>query len=189
MNYNHPPKHKWLPPVVAVIVLFLIVGGIVFLVCNKHKPQERVASVAQKALMASVDRPESVKILAVSKVDSVFNRDYISMDEKVAISMAMMKVNEKVMKETDGFDNFDLADPSLAALMERQMSAMNILRSLTSQSVITAHGKPVRRFTGWKVKIEYEAQSENGKSYRSEYWFILDKDAQCVVKSFEVPLV
>ena len=42
---------------------------------------------------------------------------------------------------------------------------------------------------GWKVKIEYEAQSESGKPYRSEYWFILDKDATCVVNSFEIPLL
>ena len=30
---------------------------------------------------------------------------------------------------------------------------------------------------------------ESGKPYRSEYWFILDKDATCVVNSFEIPLL
>ena len=44
-------------------------------------------------------------------------------------------------------------------------------------------------FNGWKVKIEFEAKDSGGKPYRSEYWFILDKEALCVVKSFEVPLM
>lgn len=43
-------------------------------------------------------------------------------------------------------------------------------------------------FNGWKVKIEFEAKATEGTPYRSEYWFILDKEANCVVKSFEIPL-
>ena len=44
-------------------------------------------------------------------------------------------------------------------------------------------------FSGWKVKIEYEATDSDGQPYRSEYWFIMDKDAQCVIRSFEIPLL
>ena len=46
-----------------------------------------------------------------------------------------------------------------------------------------------RPFNGWKVKIEYEAKTADGSPYRSEYWFILDKEATCVVNSFEIPLL
>ena len=40
-----------------------------------------------------------------------------------------------------------------------------------------------------QVKIEYEATDSDGQPYRSEYWFIMDKDAQCVIRSFEIPLL
>ena len=39
------------------------------------------------------------------------------------------------------------------------------------------------------VKIEYEATDSDGQPYRSEYWFIMDKEAQCVIRSFEIPLL
>lgn len=141
--------------------------------------------MAEKALLASVDRPETVKIHAVSMPDSVFGRDYITQEEKMAISVAMMKVSEKVMKETDGFEKVDFGDKAMADLMERQMSVMSVIRNFASYETHNSK-KP---FSGWKVKIEYEAESTDGAPYRSEYWFILDKEAVCVVKSFEIPLM
>ena len=73
----------------------------------------------------------------------------------------------------------------LGGLMERQMEAMSVLRSMTPQ----ANDNVTKSFTGWKVKIEYEGKDSGGKPYHSEYWFILDKEAQCVIKSFEIPLM
>ncbi len=32
-------------------------------------------------------------------------------------------------------------------------------------------------------------KTSQGKPYHSEYWFILDKEAEFVVKSFEIPLL
>ena len=147
----------------------------------------RAEEVAVKALSASVERPESIEIHAISRTDSVFGKEYVTMEEKLAISQTMMKVNEKVMKETDGFENLDWENREIAASMERQMSAMAVLRSI--MSCATPHWEKRPPFTGWKVKIDYGAKTEDGKSYRSEYWFILDKNARCVVKSFEIPLL
>ena len=62
---------------------------------------------------------------------------------------------------------------------------MSVLRSMTPQGFDNV----TKSFTGWKVKIEYENVDSNGKPYRSEYWFILDKEAQFVIKSFEIPLM
>ncbi len=53
-------------------------------------------------------------------------------------------------------------------------------------SVLSKEKKP---FNGWKVKIDFEAKTLKGKPYHSEYWFILDKEAEIVVKSFEIPLL
>ena len=156
-------------------------GGIGYAFHYFGQPSKRAQSVAEKALMASVDNP---CLLYTS--DSVFGRNYINNDEKMAIAMSMMKVNEQVMSRTDGLQNLDFEDNAVSELVGRQMSAMSALRSMVGFETPDAPRKP---FSGWKVKIEYEALSESGSPYRSEYWFILDRDAQCVVNSFEIPLL
>lgn len=164
----------------------LVWGLVAMAVCWREKPQKRAVRVAQTALYASVDNPESVKVAAVSEADSVFGRCYIDDEEKMAIAVSMMKVNEKVMSQTDDLGSMDFGNPALRELLERQMSSMSAMRSLMS---LEGHDAPRKPFSGWKVKIEYEAVAESGNPYRSEYWFILDKDAQCVVNSFEIPLL
>lgn len=164
----------------------LVWGLIAMALCWREKPQKKAVRVAQTALYASVDNPESVKVVAVSEPDSVFGRCYIDDDEKMAIAVSMMKVNEKVMSQTDGLRDLDFEDSSVTDLVSRQMSAMGALRSLAG---FVDPDEPRKPFSGWKVKIEYEAVSEGGSPYRSEYWFILDRDAQCVVNSFEIPLL
>ena len=166
----------------AVLVWGLIALGLWW--CNS--PGRLAPEVAKTALYASVDNPESVNVIAVSRPDSVFGHNYIDNDEKMAIANAMMKVNEKVMKRTDGLRNLDFEDHAMTELLNRQTSAMSALRSLVGYDSPDAPQKP---FSGWKVKIEYEAVSESGSPYRSEYWFILDRDAHCVVNSFEIPVI
>ncbi len=165
----------------------IIWGSIFFAIGCSNNPRERAKSVAEKSLLACVDCPETVKIKAVSKPDSVFGRDYVTQDEQMNIAIAMLKINQKVMAETDNMENIDFENKEMTELMERQMSAVSILRSLVRFD--DPANKEKKPFNGWKVKIEYEAQSESGKPYRSEYWFILDKDATCVVNSFEIPLL
>ena len=167
-----------------LLASLVLAGGITaFLLKDSSNPKDLAREVAEKALLASVDRPETVKIHAVSMPDSVFGRDYITQEEKMAISVAMMKVSEKVMKETDGFEKMDFGDKAMADLMERQM--MSVIRNFASYETYNSK----KQFSGWKVKIEYEAESTDGSPYRSEYWFILDKEAVCIVKSFEIPLM
>lgn len=166
----------------AVVVWGLI--AYVFFACNS--PAKKAPEVAKTALYASVDCPEAVRIVAVSKPDSVFGRDYISDDEKMAIAMSMMKINEKVMSQTGDLSEIDLENSGLTSLVERQMSAMSAIRSFVW---LGSDADKPRPFNGWKVKIEYEAKTANGSPYRSEYWFILDKEARCVVNSFEIPIL
>lgn len=174
---------------IAILLIggLLVWGGIFFLACQREDPRARAREVAEKSLYACVDCPESVSIKAVSKVDSVFGRDYVTQEESMNIAMAMFKINEKIMTDTDNMENFNFEDPSLSALMERQMSALSALRSIVSFR--NPDDKERKPFNGWKVKIEYEARNEDGNPYCSEYWFILDKEATCVVNSFEIPLL
>lgn len=170
----------------AVAVLLGMVTG-----CSGNS-ENKAQDIARKALMASVDSPESVKIVGISKPDSVFGREYVTMKEKIALSVAMMKISRRFMEDTD-FVNPDSDSHRMSGQMKRQMDAMTALRSL----MVTEELKPAgdeasqerKPFSGWKVKIEYEATDSDGQSYRSEYWFIMDKEAQCVVRSFEIPLL
>lgn len=108
----------------------IIWGSIFFAIGCSNNPKERAKSVAEKSLLASVDCPETVRIKAVSKPDSVFGRDYVTQDEQMNIAMTMLKINQKVMAETDNMANIDLENREMTELMERQMSALSVLRSL-----------------------------------------------------------
>ena len=163
--------------ILVSIVLFWI--GVFCFVCCADNLDDRAANMAEKALRASVHNPESIRILGVSKPDSVFGHTYITQEEKMALSLAMVEINRKVMDATDGLENFNPDDKETAALMERQMSAMSSLRRLMDFS------SPL---DGRKVKVDFEGVDADDQGYHSEYWFILDKEAQCVVKSFEIPL-
>ena len=70
---------------------------------------------------------------------------------------------------------------------------MTTLRALIAygemEEAKTGKEKVAKPFNGWKVKIDFEAKTLKGKPYHSEYWFILDKEAEIVVKSFEIPLL
>lgn len=172
---------------ILLISCIALWGGIFFFACRSNNPKERARLVAEKSLMACVDCPETVEIKAFSDADSVFGREYITLDERVSIATAMMKISSRVMEQTDNMENVDFQDAELAGLMERQMSAMSALRSLTG--MFPEESDKPKPFTGWKVKVEYEAKTVDGKPYHSEYWFIIDKNADCVIKSFEIPLL
>lgn len=161
-------------------------GTIFFVGCSSNNLKKRAKAIAEKALLASVDCPESVTIKAISDPDSVFGRQYVTDDERMAIAMAMVNINQKVMADTDGLSNFDFNNAETTELMERQMSALSVLRSLIDFREPSKGKDP---FSGWKVKIEYESVSTNGKPCHGEYWFILNKDADCVINSFEIPLL
>lgn len=180
--------------VIILITAVLFWGGmLVACVSCSEKPNNLAVKVTEKALMATVDHPESVKILGISKADSVFGKNYVTMEEKMALSVMMMKINEQVMKATNDFEDFNPDNREMNELVERQMDAMTSLRSLVAYGDIQAevHGqkRPKAPFSGWKVKVEYEVPNAQGKLCRSECWFILDKEAQIVVKSFEIPLL
>lgn len=97
----------------------------------------KAQDMAKKALMASVDNPGSVKIVGISKPDSVFGREYVTMKEKMALSVAMMKISRRFMEDTD-FDNPNIECHGMSGQMKRQMDAMTALRSL----MVTENLKP-----------------------------------------------
>lgn len=174
-----------------LVTAILFWGGLFYFASCASSPEKRAVEMAEKALKATVDNPESIKILGVSKADSVFGKEYVSPHEKVSLSMHLMQYGQKLMEETDFFENLDKDDIGISEQMKRQLDAMTTLRALIASGDMNPtakEGKSEKPFNGWKVKIDFEAKTLQGEPYHSEYWFILDKEAQCVVKSFEIPL-
>ena len=174
--------------VVKYTFAMLLISGMAGLTGCADRTEGRAMKLAEKALTATIAHPQSVEIIGISKPDSVFGQEYITKDEQMVLSMAMMKINEKVMKETNGMENFDPDNKEMASLMERQMEAMSSLRQMMNYSTRLSGKKP-QDFTGWKVKVEYKSKDVEGRPYHAEHWFIMDKEAECVVKSFEIPLL
>lgn len=173
-----------------VTAIFFWSGLFYFASCTSS-PEKRAVEMAEKALKATIDNPGSIKILGVSKADSVFGKEYVSPHEKVSLSMHLMQYGQKLMEETDFLENLDKDDIGISEQMKRQLDAMTTLRALIASGDMNPtakEGKSEKPFNGWKVKIDFEAKTLQGEPYHSEYWFILDKEAQCVVKSFEIPL-
>lgn len=171
-----------------LIATVLFWGGVAGFVYYTNQPQKRAVDVAKTALMAIVDNPESVQIKGISKVDSVFGREYVNRNEQMTLSVTLMKLGQEMMKG-DCLESIG-TDPEhweLPKQVKQRMEAMTALRELVCIGMLESN-KP-KPFNGWKVKIEYEAKTADGNPYRSEYWCILDKKANCVVKSFEIPLL
>ena len=61
-------------------------GLFYFASCSDH-PEKRAVEIAERALKATVDNPESIQIKGISKADSVFGKEYVNPHEKAALSM------------------------------------------------------------------------------------------------------
>lgn len=168
-------------------------SGLFYFASCSGRPEKRAVEIAERALKATVDNPESIHIKGISKADSVFGKEYVNQHEKAALSMHLMQYGHKLMEETDYFQNIDKDDTAMSDQVTRQLDAMTTLRALIAYGELEGanpqKAKEKKPFNGWKVKIDFEAKTLKGKPYHSEYWFILDKEAEFVVKSFEIPLL
>ena len=68
------------------------------------------------------------------------------------------------------------------------LSAVSALRAVSPFST-DGHSDEKKEFSGWKVKVEYTAQSSQGVPYHWEFWCIIDKEAEVVINSFEIPIL
>ena len=63
--------------IVILVSAVLFWGGVAVFIACSNNPKDKAVAVAEKALMASVDNPQSVKIIGISKADSVFGKEYV----------------------------------------------------------------------------------------------------------------
>lgn len=179
--------------IIMLVTAVSFLGGLFYFASCSGRPEKRAVEIAERFLKATVDNPESIQIKGISKADSVFGKEYVNQHEKAALSMHLMQYGHKLMEETDYFQNLDKDDTAMSDQVTRQLDAMTTLRALIAYGELEGanpqKAKEKKPFNGWKVKIDFEAKTLKGKPYHSEYWFILDKEAEIVVKSFEIPLL
>lgn len=142
---------------------------------------EEMKQLAQMSLKQSLGSSE-LKVLGISEPDSTFGTNYMRPEEKKGIVAKMNRVTDVIMKRTNNMTEFNPDDAYTIALAERQMRANNDLRGMLYDSEIKGE------WSGWKVKIDFEAKDGHGLDYRAERWFFLDKEGSVIFKTMEFPL-
>lgn len=155
--------------------------GITLLMAACTDRKQELQQLAEENLRLSVEYPKQLDIVAVSEPDSAFGFSYFSQKEKACIVRIMKSVTDSIMKRTDNMRSLDINDFYVMDLAERQMRANSDIRQMLGQTT----GK--REWTGWKVKIDYQAVTHHGMKYNAERFFI-SKDGKSVVRTFELPL-
>ena len=144
--------------------------------------KERIISLAESDVMEHTDCQGKPEILGISEPDSAFGTGYLSQKEKESMMSVMQKVTETIMKRTKGMTEFNPDDKYVIDLAERQMKAMSELRSTIYDS------DKKGEWSGWKVRVDYQAKGKNDVEYKAERWLFIDKDGKEVVRSFDIPL-
>lgn len=159
-----------------------LILGIAVLMASCTDRKKELQQLAEENLRQSVEYLKQVDIVAVSEPDSAFGFSYFTQKEKAGIIRIMKSVTDNIMRRTDNMQSLDINDFYVMDLAERQMRANSDIRQMLS----LATNK--KEWTGWKVKIDYQAVTHHGMKYKAERWFFISKDGKAVVKTFELPL-
>lgn len=150
-----------------------------FTSCNR---KARMAGLAEENICMSVESPDGFSITAISEPDSAFGVNYLTQHEVNSVTALMQSVTAVIMERTNNMTAFNPDDHYVMSLAERQMKAMADLRTMVYKT------NEKGEWSGWKVRVDYEAKDKYGETYRAERWLFFDKDGNTIHKSFELPL-
>lgn len=105
--------------IIMLVTAVCFWGGLFYFASCSDRPEKRAVEIAERALKATVDNPESIQIKGISKADSVFGKEYVNPHEKAALSMHLMQYGHKLMEETDYFQNLDKDDAAMSDQVTR----------------------------------------------------------------------
>lgn len=77
---------------IILVSIVLFWGGVFCFVCCADNLENRATDMAEKALKASVHNPESIRILGVSKPDSVFGHALVPYLSAYEVEYAILRV-------------------------------------------------------------------------------------------------
>lgn len=159
--------------------VLLLLSAILLSACDR---KGQMVKLAEMSLRQGVDYPGHLKILAVSEPDSAFGTHYFSREEMNGMMAVMREVLSDIMARTENMTKFDPNDRYVMDMAERQMQAMSEIRAMVRQ------GGTKGEWSGWKIKVDFQARSKDGIDYQAERWFFLNKEGNTIFKSFELPL-
>ena len=159
-----------------------LILGIAVLMTSCTDRKKELQQLAEENLRQSVEYPKQVDIVAVSEPDSAFGFSYFAQKEKAGIVRIMRSVTDSIMRRTDNMQSLDINDFYVMDLAERQMRANSDIRQILNLATNR------KEWTGWKVKIDYQAVTHHGMKYNAERWFFISKNGKAVVRTFELPL-
>lgn len=163
-------------------IVFVSILTAVLALASCGVSKNKLKDKAQANLVASLDYPKQLKLMAVSDPDSAFGVNYFTKDEMKGMLKVMSKVTDQLMKKTENIEDFSKLDAYTAALAKKQMNAATEVQDMIFKNV------PKGKWSGWKVKIDYQCVDRNGITFRAERWVFFDQKGDNVIKTFEIPL-
>lgn len=164
----------------GILALGITMMGMVLTSCSKNDDKKKYCEKMALGFMnVQLDNPETINVLAVSDLDSVYGKQFFNNEELYQIGENLKDFNERIWSN----DNLDLDDPKTNAMMERALNASDVLRNVIDTDNANTE------WSGWKMKMQYEAVDKAGETYKSERYFIFDKEKQYIIHSFEIPIL
>lgn len=170
---------------VGLIVLFGFIFSMMFTSCaHKSGKKDLTREMATESLRLKVDRPESLKILGYSEPDSIFGKSFFTEDELMQISSALMDFQSDVIGD-GGLESLRYDDPKQMSKIQRMSSSSALLENLFDYG----RGDKSGDFSGWKMKVLYEAKDTFDQPIKGEHYFIFDKERKYILHSFDIPIL
>ena len=151
-----------------------------FTSCNYKR--DNMKKLVAENMRETTEYPNSLQLLSMSEPDSAFGTDYFTRKEITGIMQTMKAVTKTIMVKTNNMQDFNPDNPFIMNLADKQMAAANNIRS-----IIMNNGKK-SSWSGWKIKVDYQAKTKDGIDYKAEKWLFLNRRGNAIIKSFEIPL-
>lgn len=144
---------------------------------------DKAETTAIAALKMQVEKPQTLKILHVSKPDSVFRNRLCPDHEVIEMSSRFLDYSMTLMDDPENMKS-DFKNPAYMAAMERFSE-----NSATMEKLNRMLESEPGEFCGWRVKVNYTANDRSNTTYKAEKWFIFDKNKTHILNSFDVPML
>ncbi len=160
--------------------LFFLLPAFMAFACSN--PEKQAHDTALENLKLSLENSDDFELLQVAPVDSAFGLNYFTKQELNHILKSTSAGTQKAIKYTKKFSNIADMSPAVIAAVQRQMKSNNAVRELFL--------RPMRKgdFSGYKVKITYQATDARGNKYVAERWNFVDPEGKQVLRTFEIPI-
>ncbi len=164
-------------------IIILLVAFIILCTANgRGIKKTETEKIAINALSLKVDNPSSLKVLDISKPDSVFGNRMCPEYELMELSERFLEYSLNIMQSSPE-ERVGENNAAYVCKMNRYSESSNALNSLNAMLE-----KPQGSHCGWRVKVKYQAIDNSDTPYISEAWLIFDKEKKHVLNSFDISL-